>query len=331
MSVSLLSVHDLVVSFSTKRGIARAVNGIDFTLGKGEKLGLVGESGSGKSVTAKSIMRLLQSPPATIGGKIELNGENLLSKTENEMCKYRGNKISMIFQEPMVSLNPLFSIGNQLTEALRQHTELDKKSIEERVLKMLHVVGIPSPETRLRQYPFEMSGGMRQRIMIAMALLCRPQIIIADEPTTALDVTIQAQIMELLNDVNREFGTAIILITHDLGVIAEMVDSVAVMYAGSIVEKAKAGDVFESPLHPYTEGLLRSVPTMEDKGKVLETIEGQVPSLYDMPEGCAFYNRCHRSKKICRAQIPPVFDCDGRQVKCWIYSPNWDKEAADVE
>lgn len=331
MSVSLLSVQDLVVSFSTKRGIARAVNGIDFTLEKGEKLGLVGESGSGKSVTAKSIMRLLQSPPATIGGKIELNGENLLSKTEKEMCKYRGNKISMIFQEPMVSLNPLFSIGNQLAEALRRHTELDRKSIEERVIKMLHVVGIPSPETRLRQYPFEMSGGMRQRIMIAMALLCRPQIIIADEPTTALDVTIQAQIMELLNDVNREFGTAILLITHDLGVIAEMVDSVAVMYAGSIVEKAKVGDIFENPLHPYTVGLLRSVPTMEDKGEVLETIEGQVPSLYDMPEGCAFHNRCHRSKKICRAQTPPVFDRGGRQVKCWIYSPNWDKEAADVE
>lgn len=331
MSVSLLSVHDLTVSFSTKRGIARAVNGIDFTLAKGEKLGLVGESGSGKSVTAKSIMRLLQSPPATIGGRIELDGENLLAKSEAEMCKYRGNKISMIFQEPMVSLNPLFSIGNQLAEALRQHTKLDKKSIEERVLKMLRVVGIPSPETRLRQYPFEMSGGMRQRIMIAMALLCQPQIIIADEPTTALDVTIQAQIMELLNEVNREFGTAIILITHDLGVIAEMVDSVAVMYAGSIVEKARVGDVFERPLHPYTEGLLRSVPTMEDKGEVLDTIEGQVPSLYDLPEGCAFHNRCHKKKKICLERNPPVCDRDGRQVKCWIYSQNWDREAADAE
>ncbi len=324
MKDSLLKIDKLNVSFDTPKGLAKAVNGISFNIAKGEKLGLVGESGSGKSVTAKSIIRLLQSPPAIVEGEIILQGESLLNKPENEMRAYRGNKISMIFQEPMVSLNPLFTVGNQLVEPLKLHKQMGKKEAEEKAVEMLRHVGIPSPEQRMKQYPFELSGGMRQRVMIAMALLCEPQVLIADEPTTALDVTIQAQIIELLNRINREFGTAIILITHDLGVVAEMVDTVAVMYGGYIMEKAPVVDLFQKPLHPYTEGLLNSVPSMNDDLEQLQTIEGQVNSIYKQPRGCAFHPRCPVAHDRCRTRVPPDIEKDGRLVKCWNY-------AADVQ
>lgn len=326
MSETILKVENLNVIFHTKYGEAKAVNDVNFTLRKGERLGLVGESGSGKSVTSKCIIRLLQSPPAEIHGRIELDGVDLLSLSEHEMANYRGNKISMIFQEPMVSLNPLYTIGNQMMEILRRHQKISKKEATQKVIEMLRTVEIPSPETRLRQYPFELSGGMRQRIMIAMSLLCQPQVLIADEPTTALDVTIQAQILDLLNHLNQSFGTSIIMITHDMGVIAEMADYVAVMYAGSIVERAPVKKLFDEPLHPYTEGLLNSIPTMEDSKKELETIEGNVPSLYNLPEGCAFCNRCKYAKDICKHQKPPRLELDDRMVNCFRYTDQWKED-----
>lgn len=324
MSEPILKVENLNVVFRTKYGEAKAVNDVNFELRKGEKLGLVGESGSGKSVTSKSIIRLLQSPPAYVSGKITLDGVDLLSLSEREMTNYRGNRISMIFQEPMVSLNPLYTIGNQMSEILFRHEKISRKEARERVIDMLRTVEIPSPETRLKQYPFELSGGMRQRIMIAMSLLCKPEVLIADEPTTALDVTIQAQILDLLNNLNKTFGTSIIMITHDLGVIAEMADTVAVMYAGSIVEKAPVKELFESPRHPYTEGLLKSIPTMEDSGRPLETIEGSVPSIYALPEGCAFCNRCKYAAEICRRKQPPQTVTGDRTVSCFRYTTEWE-------
>ncbi len=327
MSEPILKVEHLNVVFHTKYGDAHAVNNVSFSLKKGEKLGLVGESGSGKSVTSKSIILLLQTPPAQVSGDISLHDVNLLELSENEMTSYRGNKISMIFQEPMVSLNPLFTIGNQMMEILFRHEKVSKKEARDRVIEMLRTVEIPSPETRLKQYPFELSGGMRQRIMIAMSLLCKPEVLIADEPTTALDVTIQAQILDLLNQLNKSMGTSIIMITHDMGVIAEMVDTVAVMYAGSIVEKAPVKEMFRDPKHPYSEGLLNSIPTMEDSDKPLETIEGTVPSLYHLPEGCAFCNRCKYAKDICKKQRPPHIDLgNGREVSCFRYTAEWKED-----
>ena len=320
----LLSVEDLSVAFKTKYGSAAAVNHISFSLEKGEKLGLVGESGSGKSVTSKSIIRLLASPPAQITGSIRLNGEELLTKSERQMCEIRGNKISMIFQEPMVSLDPLFPIGDQLREVVLLHKKAGRAEADRLAVEMLRTVGIPSPETRLKQYPFELSGGMRQRVMIAMALLCDPELLIADEPTTALDVTIQAQILDLLRSINEKLGTSIILITHDLGVVASMVDTVAVMYCGHIVEKADVYTIFQKPLHPYTEGLLRSIPRMDDTQGELQTIEGSVPSIYNMPEGCAFHNRCAQCRAICQKQLPPVVQAEeGHLVQCWKYTDQW--------
>ena len=328
MSEPILRVKDLKVEFSTKYGRAAAVNHVNFSLGKGEKLGLVGESGSGKSVTSKSVIRLLQSPPAIVTGEILLDGTDLLKLSEKEMQNYRGNKISMIFQEPMVSLNPLYTIGNQMSEILFRHEKISKAEAKERVIEMLRIVEIPSPETRLRQYPFELSGGMRQRIMIAMSLLCHPEILIADEPTTALDVTIQAQILDLLNELNEKFGTSIIMITHDLGVIAEMVDTVAVMYAGSIVEKAPVKDLFRDPKHPYTVGLMNSIPKMTDQGDRLQTIEGTVPSIYNLPEGCSFANRCSHACDLCRKKQPEETDLGGRTGKGHRYTPEWKGDQA---
>jgi len=319
----VLSVRNLQVFFDTKYGHATAIRNIDFDVCKGEIIGIVGESGSGKTVISKSIMRLLQSPPANITGEIILDGENLLTKTEAEMCEIRGKRISMIFQEPMVSLDPLFSIGNQMTEVIPFQNKMTKKQKKERIIEMLHKVGIPSPETRLKQYPFELSGGMRQRVMIAMALMCNPEVLIADEPTTALDVTIQAQILDLLNNINTELGTSILLITHDLGVIAEMVDRVIVVYAGNVVECASVHDIFKEPLHPYTEGLLRSIPSMDDSSEMLETIEGSVPSIYERGKGCSFCNRCKISKALCAEEEPPVVEHNGSQVKCWKYTAQW--------
>ena len=323
----MLCVQDLSVRFKTKYGSAAAVNHVSFSLKKGEKLGLVGESGSGKSVTSKSIIRLLPTPPAQITGSIRLNGEELLTKTERQMCRVRGNQISMIFQEPMVSLDPLFPIGDQLGEVVRLHKKVSQAQANEMSIEMLRTVGIPSPETRLKQYPFELSGGMRQRVMIAIALLCDPELLIADEPTTALDVTIQAQILDLLRSINEKLGTSIILITHDLGVVASMVDTVAVMYCGHIVEKADVRTIFQHPLHPYTEGLLRSIPHMDDSQGDLATIEGSVPSIYHMPEGCAFHNRCACCRKICTQKQPPLLTLDGEHtVQCGKYTPQWDEE-----
>ena len=328
----VLEVNDLTVTFKTKYGSAAAVSGVSFALAKGEKLGLVGESGSGKSVTSKSILRLLPSPPAQLRGSIKLDGEELLTKSEQEMCHCRGNRISMIFQEPMVSLNPLYTIGNQLGEVVRLHKKVSRAEADKQVIEMLRTVGIPSPETRLKQYPFELSGGMRQRAMIAMALLCDPEVLIADEPTTALDVTIQAQILDLLKELNRKMGTSIILITHDLGVIASMVDTVAVMYCGRIVEKASVRQLFHDPLHPYTRGLLNSIPKVGRTEGDLQTIEGAVPSIYNLPAGCAFSNRCGECGRICKEKEPPTLQLeDGRVVKCWKYTPQWGKEGADHE
>ena len=322
----LLCVDDLSVHFKTKYGSAAAVNHISFSMEKGEKLGLVGESGSGKSVTSKSIIRLLASPPAYVTGSIRLNGEELLTMSERQMCRIRGNKISMIFQEPMVSLDPLFPIGDQLGEVVRLHKNVSAEEAAKLSVEMLRTVGIPSPETRLKQYPFELSGGMRQRVMIAMALLCDPELLIADEPTTALDVTIQAQILDLLRSINETMGTSIILITHDLGVVASMVDTVAVMYCGHIVEKADVQTIFRSPLHPYTAGLLRSIPRPGEAREELETIEGTVPSIYHMPEGCAFHNRCPDCREICCKKLPPTSQHgDGHMVQCWKYFPEWEQ------
>lgn len=326
----VLAVEHLTVKFKTKYGSADAVSDVSFELKKGEKLGLVGESGSGKSVTSKSIIRLLPTPPAYITGSVKLDGEELLTKTEKEMCDCRGNRISMIFQEPMVSLNPLYTIGNQLGEVIRLHKKVSKAEADRQVIEMLRTVGIPSPETRLGQYPFELSGGMRQRAMIAMALLCDPEVLIADEPTTALDVTIQAQILDLLNELNQKMGTSIILITHDLGVIASMVDTVAVMYCGHIVEKASVRDIFKQPLHPYTAGLLASIPRMQSQAGELATIEGSVPSIYALPEGCAFSNRCADCRSICTQKQPPVVEYgDNRQVRCFKYTKEWSEEVAE--
>ena len=322
----LLCVDDLSVHFKTKYGSAAAVNHISFSMEKGEKLGLVGESGSGKSVTSKSIIRLLASPPAYVTGSIRLNGEELLTMSERQMCRIRGNKISMIFQEPMVSLDPLFPIGDQLGEVVRLHKNVSAEEAAKLSVEMLRTVGIPSPETRLKQYPFELSGGMRQRVMIAMALLCDPELLIADEPTTALDVTIQAQILDLLRSINETMGTSIILITHDLGVVASMVDTVAVMYCGHIVEKADVQTIFRSPLHPYTAGLLRSIPRPGEAREELETIEGTVPSIYHMPEGCAFHNRCPDCREICCKKLPSTSQHgDGHMVQCWKYFPEWEQ------
>jgi len=325
----VLNVDNLNVTFNTKRGTAKAVTDVSFTLHKGEKLGLVGESGCGKSVTCKSIMRLLPEPPAVLKGKIDLSGTSILDLTEKEMYAIRGNRISMIFQEPMVSLNPLYTIGNQLSEVITLHKKLSKEEAREAVIAMLKEVGIPSPEIRFKQYPFELSGGMRQRVMIAMALLCQPEILIADEPTTALDVTIQAQILDLLNGINKKFGTAIILITHDLGLVAENTDTVAVMYAGRIVEKAPVKQLFKHPQHPYTQGLLRSVPTMQDTGKDLPTIEGTVPSLYNLPKGCPFCTRCTKVQDKCHETMPPATAVAEGFVRCWLFADEHGEEGAE--
>ncbi len=317
MSEEILKVEHLTVSFTTKRGTAKAVNDVSFTLRKGEILGLVGESGCGKSVTSKSILRILPPEIAKVSGQVVYKGTDILGLPLKELETYRGNQISMIFQEPMVSLDPLFSVGNQLREVLMIHEKMTKAEADQKVLEMLKEVGIPSPEIRIKQYPFEMSGGMRQRVMIAMALLLHPDILIADEPTTALDVTIQAQILKLLKDINKKFGTAIILITHDLGVIAECADEVAVMYAGRIVEKATVREIFKDPKHPYTKGLLRSVPTLEKQEGELHSITGIVPSIYHLPKGCAFAERCPYAMACCKEGEVPEAREGNRMIRCW--------------
>ena len=299
----LLQISDLRVYFRTDNGLVQAVDGVSLHIAAGETLGLVGESGCGKSVTAYSILKLLPVPPAEYaGGKIDLRGENLLALGDKEMRRVRGNLVSMISQEPMSSLNPIMSIGSQITEAIREHRRVSRREAREIAVDMLRRVRIPSPETRFREFPHQLSGGMKQRAMIAMALVCRPSLLIADEPTTALDVTIQAQILELLNELQRELNMSVLLITHDLGVVAETCDRVAVMYAGKVVESAPVASLFEAPKHPYTHGLFRSLPTLTEKKKQLAVIPGSVPSPLDFPSGCRFRTRCSMAQEVCKEE-----------------------------
>lgn len=311
----ILDVKNLETTFFTEGGAVRAVDDVSFSVYKGKTLGLVGESGCGKSVTSLSIMRLIPNPPGRITrGEILYQGRDLLKASAEEMRKIRGNEISMIFQEPMTSLNPVFTIGNQLMEAITLHQDLSKSAARDKAIEMLQLVGIPAPEKRIVDYPHQLSGGMRQRVMIAMALSCNPNVLIADEPTTALDVTIQAQILDLLRDLQQKVGMALILITHDLGVVAEMADEVCVMYAGRVAERAPVREIFKNPRHPYTRGLLNSIPTlsMDPTGKVkkkrLETIPGIVPSLLELPRGCRFQERCSFVGEDCRADEPGLRD-----------------------
>jgi oligopeptide/dipeptide ABC transporter ATP-binding protein len=314
----LLDVQDLSVTFSTEEGPLEAVAGVSFQLEKGETLGIVGESGSGKTVTSKSLMRIIPSPPGKItGGKILFDGEDLAQADDRRMQSIRGNRIAMIFQEPMTALNPVFTVGWQIDEALRFHQkDLDKVARRKRVLEMLELVKIPSAARRIDEYPHQLSGGMRQRVMIAMALACNPEVLIADEPTTALDVTIQAQVLRLIDDLKDELGTAVILITHDLGVVAEVCDRVLVMYAGQVVEEASIDDIFHRPAHPYTRALLRSIPKRgkKVKGAKFETIEGMVPDLRKLPPGCRFQGRCSREEERCRQEEPALIDI-GKPVR----------------
>ncbi len=321
----MLTVRDLCVDFQTTSGSVRALDHITFTVAAGEMLGIVGESGCGKSVLARSIMRLLRSPPATItADELSLGDIDLLGLSEARMRKMRGRIVSMVFQEPMTALNPKFSVGNQLGEVFITHFSMSRSEAMQRSVEMLRLVGIPDPETRVRSYPFQMSGGMRQRIVIAMALAGEPQLVLADEPTTALDVTIQAQILDLIRDLNTRLGTSMILITHDLGVVAETVSKVIVMYAGQIVEMSSTQALFENPLHPYTIGLHRSVPDIagstRDDGPLPE-IPGSVPSLDNLPEGCYFQGRCPHRMKICEERQPPFTEVTpGHSARCWLHA-----------
>jgi oligopeptide/dipeptide ABC transporter ATP-binding protein len=313
--MSLLEVRHLKTFFATKRGEARAVDDVSFTLEQGETLSLVGESGCGKSVTALSILRLVAAPGRIVGGEIRVEGRDLLRLSEAEMRAIRGDDIAMIFQDPMTSLNPVYTVGEQIAEAIRLHRQVSKKEAWNQAIEGMRDVAIQAPEVRAKNYPHEMSGGMRQRAMIAMALACDPKLLIADEPTTALDVTIQAQILDLLNELRQRRNLALLLITHDLGVVAETSDRVAVMYAGKIVEEATAGELFARPRHPYTEGLLRAVPRLDESGEEkkrrLRTIEGVVPNPLDWPQGCRFAPRCEHAREKCREGEIPLVDLGG--------------------
>ncbi len=321
----LLEVQNLQTYFYTFEGVARAVNGVSYHLRKGEALGIVGESGCGKSVTASSVMRIVPEPPGKIvGGKILFHGEDLTKLSQKGMRRIRGSRIAMIFQEPMTSLNPVFTIGNQIAEMFTLHKGMSKKEGLAAAVEMLDRVQIPAPHKRVNDYPHQLSGGMRQRAMIAMALACDPELLIADEPTTALDVTVQAQILDLMNKLKDDFDTAIQMITHDLGVIAEMSDRIVVMYAGRVVEESETTELFKNTLHPYTKGLLHSIPILGSRSKGerkrLQEIRGMVPSLYDLPSGCAFRERCDKAMKICGEQEPPLGFVDGQHaVRCWLH------------
>ncbi len=323
----ILEVKGLKTHFFTKHGVSKAVDGIDFTLRKGETLGIVGESGCGKSMTSLSILRLIPSPPGKIaGGQVLYKGKDLVTLSEDEMRKIRGNEISMIFQEPMTSLNPVIPVGEQIAEALRLHQSMRKKEAWNKAVEMLKLVGIPSPEKRAKQEPFQLSGGMRQRVMIAMALACTPEVLIADEPTTALDVTIQAQILELIKNLQKKIGMGVIMITHDLGVVSETCDKVAVMYAGNIIEHAPTEKIFTNPRHPYTQGLLNSLPKIHEDQEELQTIEGSVPSPYNLPAGCRFASRCPHQKPLCHLKKPELMELDdGVKIRCWMYTDEWTK------
>jgi oligopeptide/dipeptide ABC transporter ATP-binding protein len=318
----LLDIRHLSTHFKTPHGMVRAVDDVSLTVSAGDVLGIVGESGCGKSVLSLSILQLLPMPPAFFaGGQILFDGQDLLKASSEEVRRIRGNRISMIFQEPMTALNPVFTIGNQLAEVFQVHEAMGRSQALEKSVEMLETVGVPAPQRRVKEYPFQLSGGMRQRVMIAMALACRPALLIADEPTTALDVTIQAQILELMNKMREDLQTAIVIISHDLGVIAEMAKRVAVMYTGQIMESADTLSLFDNPLHPYTRGLMRAIPSLEmnaDKGELYE-IAGVVPSLTALPPGCPFNPRCPRVGDICRQQLPELRElAPGHRVACWM-------------
>ena len=320
----ILDIEDLRTSFFVDSNEVKAVDGVTFQVPKGKTLGIVGESGSGKSISALSILRLIEHPGKIIGGSIKYKGEELTEVKNARMRQIRGNEISMIFQEPMTSLNPTFTIGQQLRESYKIHEGLGKKDGTKRAIEMLELVGIPSPEKRVDQYPFELSGGMRQRVMIAMALACKPDLLIADEPTTALDVTIQAQILELIKELQEEIGMSVVMITHDLGVVAETCDYVAVMYAGKVVEFADINTLFENPKHPYTVGLLNSLPRHDKNQDELIPIKGNVPAPDEMPSGCRFAPRCPFASDICNT-LPELEDLgNGNEVRCWIHTDQWD-------
>ena len=319
MSENILSVVDLNTSFRTDRGEVMAVNGVSFNLDRGKILGIVGESGSGKSVTAYSIMQILEKNGSIKKGQVLYKGQDITKFSEKQMRDFRGKCCSIIFQDPMTSLNPVFTIGNQLKEAIELHTDRKGKVAMDRAIEMLTLVGVNEPEKRVKQYPYELSGGMRQRVMIAMALACEPDILIADEPTTALDVTIQAQILELMQSLQKKLGMAIIMVTHDLGVIADMCDEIIVMYGGRVCERGTAEDIFYRPAHEYTKGLLKSIPSVDRMGEKLIPIPGTPINLLNMPKGCAFCPRCENAMKICIEEVPPEIQMpDGHFASCWM-------------
>jgi oligopeptide/dipeptide ABC transporter ATP-binding protein len=318
---SLLEIRDLRTYFHVSEGTVRAVDGVSFDIKEGETTALVGESGCGKTMTALSIMRLVPKPQGSIvGGEISFQGRDLLKLSEAEMRETRGSEIAMIFQEPMTSLNPVLTIGRQITETLEAHGQVSQSTAEARALELLRLVGIPDPDRRLSDYPHQLSGGMRQRVMIAIALSCDPKLILADEPTTALDVTIQAQILELMRDLSQKFGVALLIITHNLGVVARYADRVHVMYAGKVIESGTAREIYSDPRHPYTLGLLRSVPRLDQPRKArLDPIEGQPPDLWNLPAGCSFFPRCKFSVERCEHEVPPLRDIgSGHQSACWV-------------
>ena len=328
----ILELQDLHTTFTTDNGDVSAVNGVNFTLEPGKTLGIVGESGSGKSVTAYSIMQILADNGRISDGKILYKGENIVDWSEKQMSGFRGKCVSIIFQDPMTSLNPVFSIGYQLKEAIRLHTNKTKEQVNERAVELLSLVGINEPEKRLKQYPHELSGGMRQRVMIAMALACEPDILIADEPTTALDVTIQAQILELMQELQKKLGMAIIMVTHDLGVIASMCDEIIVMYGGRVCERGTADDIFYFPSHEYTKGLLRSIPTKSNSNERLVPIGGTPINLLNMPDGCAFCPRCDEAMKICLKEKPEEIRVgETHMASCWMNIKNMKQEVAANE
>ena len=323
MAEALLEIKDLVTEFRTEHGTVRAVDGVSFEIPRKQTLGVVGESGCGKSVTALSVMRLIADPPGRVaGGSIKYEGKDLLALDERAMRQIRGNRIAMIFQEPMTSLNPVFTVGDQVAEAVRLHQKKSRADALHVAIEMFRLVGIPAPEERIHNYPHQMSGGMRQRVMIAMALACKPDLLIADEPTTALDVTIQAQILDLLHQLQTDLGMSVLLITHDLGVVAETCDEVVVMYAGRIVERAATDALFAAPRHHYTIGLLKSVPSYgaHEHGRLTE-IKGMVPALWALPRGCKFADRCPAAQEKCRAEEPPLEPLGDSLVRCWFPAP----------
>jgi peptide/nickel transport system ATP-binding protein len=325
---SLLSVQNLKTSFFTDYGLARAVDGLSFDIDEGQVLAIVGESGSGKSVTALSILQLIPTPPGLFeDGRILFEGRDLMAMSKSEIRAVRGNDISMIFQEPMTSLNPVYTVGSQIMEAILLHQDVGRREAREKAIELLDLVGISSPGEFVDNYPHQLSGGMRQRVMIAIALACNPKLLIADEPTTALDVTIQAQIFDLLRSLQQDRRMAVILITHDLGVVAEFVDYVIVMYAGRAVEQAPIHDLFERPLHPYTEGLLNSIPKVDTDMDRLEAIDGTVPSPFDMPSGCPFHPRCKYAEPACEEAVPPLVDASANHsVACIRHTPQWENK-----